>query len=191
MLGHESVLHPIVLSGCNYLYVLNAMPIYLSPSVIGLWWFIAHISAIFTSNDRLTFNAEDIITVRSVLGNHKQPMLTEQPMDKPALSSIRESWCSTILHEVTPIIPAWRGNSTHYKMWDEITYPFPNFNGAIIEVWEWVINSIPLYCACDYLSMLGLKLINVRNLQQLLRSFGCCHNRHHSKTVHASFWKHL
>ena len=26
-------------------------------------------------------------------------------------------------------------------MWDEITYPFLNFNGAI-DVWEWINNSI-------------------------------------------------
>ena len=24
---------------------------------------------------------------------------------------------------------------THYKVWDEITYPFPNFNGFTVEVW--------------------------------------------------------
>ena len=23
-------------------------------------------------------------------------------------------------------------------MWDEITYPFLNFNGAAAEVWEWI-----------------------------------------------------
>ena len=28
-------------------------------------------------------------------------------------------------------------------MWDEITYPFPNFNDATIEVWEWISNFIP------------------------------------------------
>ena len=22
------------------------------------------------------------------------------------------------------------------ELWDEITYPFPNFNGATVEVWE-------------------------------------------------------
>ena len=27
------------------------------------------------------------------------------------------------------------------KVWDEITYAFPNFNGATIEVWEWISNS--------------------------------------------------
>ena len=35
------------------------------------------------------------------------------------------------------------------KMWDEITYPFLNFNGAT------------LYNGCNYLSMLGLKLNHV------------------------------
>ena len=24
----------------------------------------------------------------------------------------------------------------HHKVWDEIIYPFPNFNGCIVEVWE-------------------------------------------------------
>ena len=28
-------------------------------------------------------------------------------------------------------------------MWDGITYPFPNFNGATVEVWEWISNIIP------------------------------------------------
>ena len=31
--------------------------------------------------------------------------------------------------------PAWKSNYTHYKVWDEIAYPFPNFNGAAVEVW--------------------------------------------------------
>ena len=29
-----------------------------------------------------------------------------------------------------------------YKVWDEITYPFPNFNAAP-EVWEWISSFIP------------------------------------------------
>ena len=28
-------------------------------------------------------------------------------------------------------------------MWEGITYPFPNFNGYTIEVWEWISNFIP------------------------------------------------
>ena len=29
------------------------------------------------------------------------------------------------------------------KMWEEITYPFPNFNSATVEVWEWISSFIP------------------------------------------------
>ena len=32
------------------------------------------------------------------------------------------------------LIPAWISNYIHYNMWDEITYPFLNFNGATVEV---------------------------------------------------------
>ena len=32
------------------------------------------------------------------------------------------------------LIPAWISNYIHYKLWDEITYPFLNFNGATVEV---------------------------------------------------------
>ena len=32
------------------------------------------------------------------------------------------------------IIPAWVSNYMPGKMWDEITYPFLNFNGCTIEV---------------------------------------------------------
>ena len=27
-------------------------------------------------------------------------------------------------------------------VWDEITYPFPNFNDTAVEVWEWISNFI-------------------------------------------------
>ena len=30
----------------------------------------------------------------------------------------------------------WISNYLHHGVWDEITYPFPNFNGATDEVWE-------------------------------------------------------
>ena len=31
-------------------------------------------------------------------------------------------------------IPAWISNYIYYKVWDEIAYPFLNFNGATVEV---------------------------------------------------------
>ena len=30
-------------------------------------------------------------------------------------------------------------------MWDEITYPFLNFNGATVEVYEWTSDFIPQF----------------------------------------------
>ena len=40
-------------------------------------------------------------------------------------------------------ILAWISNYTHSKVWDDITYPFPNSNGCTVEVWEWKSNVIP------------------------------------------------
>ena len=31
------------------------------------------------------------------------------------------------------------------KVLDENTYPFPNFNGATVEIWEWISNFIPYF----------------------------------------------
>ena len=33
-------------------------------------------------------------------------------------------------------IPTWISKYIHYKVWDEITYTFPNFNGTAAEGWE-------------------------------------------------------
>ena len=41
-----------------------------------------------------------------------------------------------------PIWVHWPRNS---KMYDEIMYPFPNFNGCTVEVWVWIRNSISHY----------------------------------------------
>ena len=47
------------------------------------------------------------------------------------------------------LIPAWRSKYIHQKLWDEITYPFPNFNGATVEDWEWISNFIPHFTGCE------------------------------------------
>ena len=39
------------------------------------------------------------------------------------------------------LIPTWKSNKVPSKVWDESTYLFPNFNGATVEVWEWISNS--------------------------------------------------
>ena len=42
-------------------------------------------------------------------------------------------------HGLTLIL-AWKSNYIHYKMYDKIIYPLPNFNGTIVAVWEWISN---------------------------------------------------
>ena len=47
----------------------------------------------------------------------------------------------------------------HYKVWDGIIYPFPNFNSAAVEVWEWIHPT--LYLVCIYWSILWFKFIHI------------------------------
>ena len=41
------------------------------------------------------------------------------------------------------LIPTWISNYTHREVWNDIAYPFPNFNGYTVEVWKWISNFIP------------------------------------------------
>ena len=41
------------------------------------------------------------------------------------------------------LIPACISNDMSNKVWNEITYPFSNFSGVTVGVWEWIINFIP------------------------------------------------
>ena len=43
------------------------------------------------------------------------------------------------------LIPACITNPIYYKMWDEIYNTFPNFNGATVDVWEWISNFITFF----------------------------------------------
>ena len=37
------------------------------------------------------------------------------------------------------LIPAWISNHMHSINCDNITYPFPNFNAATVEVWDGLV----------------------------------------------------
>ena len=52
------------------------------------------------------------------------------------------TWDSYYWYDLT-VIPAWISNHRPGKVWDEITYPFPNFNGCTVVVLEWISNFIP------------------------------------------------
>ena len=47
--------------------------------------------------------------------------------------SPKKCWAPFYKHGLTLTL-AWISNYIHYEMWDEITYPFLNFNGATVEV---------------------------------------------------------
>ena len=64
------------------------------------------------------------------------------------------------------LISAWMSNNRRSKVWYEIFYPFPNFNGTTVEVWEWKLFHTTLHNECSYLSLLGFKLIHVRKEAQ-------------------------
>ena len=53
-----------------------------------------------------------------------------------SFQSLQMIWGPFYLHGLT-LISAWVSDTIHYKVWDEITYLFPNFNGCTVEVWEW------------------------------------------------------
>ena len=52
------------------------------------------------------------------------------------------SWGPFYLHGLT-LIPTWIINHIYYNAWDEITYWFPNFSGATVEVLKWISSFIP------------------------------------------------
>ena len=44
---------------------------------------------------------------------------------------VHHSWGPFYSHGLT-LIPAWISNHNHHNVWYQITYPFPNFNGATV-----------------------------------------------------------
>ena len=43
------------------------------------------------------------------------------------------------------LISEWKRNHMVSKVWDETTYPFPNFNSAAIEIYDWISHYIPQF----------------------------------------------
>ena len=51
--------------------------------------------------------------------------------------------CSTL-------IQVWISNYIYHKVRNEIIYPFQNFNGATVEIWECINNFIPHFTGMNY-----------------------------------------
>ena len=56
-------------------------------------------------------------------------------------TTFHSAWGPFYKHGLT-LFPARIINNIHYKIWDEMTYPFLNFNTATAEVWKWTSNLI-------------------------------------------------
>ena len=60
------------------------------------------------------------------------------------INSLTMKYCRGLLYfQIKWLIAGWISNHMPSKVWNEITYPFPNFNSCTIEVWEWISNFIP------------------------------------------------
>ena len=66
----------------------------------------------------------------------------------------RLQWSIELKPWLTEIL-VWMYSHIHHLVCDEITYPFTDFNGTTIEVWERI---------SDYLSLLGWKSIHVSKM---------------------------
>ena len=72
------------------------------------------------------------------------------------------------MHGASFLISAWISNHMSSKMWDGITYPFPNFK----EVWEWISNPIPHFILHSKLQFRDYKNMDI-GLGDLIVSFHC------------------
>ena len=48
--------------------------------------------------------------------------------------------------------PSMVSNYIHCNVWDEITYPFLNFNGSTVEVQEWILSNFIPYFIMDVIT---------------------------------------
>ena len=97
------------------------------------------------------------ILLRGPLGTHFCATLIEillfsfKKMRLKVSSAKRRPFCLGL----NVLKPVWISNHLPSNVWDEIIYPYPNLNGATVEVWEWMSYFI------SHFVMDGLKLNHV------------------------------
>ena len=60
------------------------------------------------------------------------------------------------------------------KVWNEITYPFPDFNGYTVEVWEWISNFILHIVTGVIHDVIHTKIVDESSLRRLSWYKFCC-----------------
>ena len=78
------------------------------------------------------------------------------------------------LHGLT-LIPAWISNYIHYKVWDEIAYPFLNFNGAYAPSLNYLSIGISVMIIFERQNCSNTPLIMI-SLLQIHHICTLCHN---------------
>ena len=68
-----------------------------------------------------------------VLNQFLDDFVPKGSFDKGSALQQVQTWDPFYLHRLT-LIPAWISDYIHYKVWDDTTYPFLNFNGTTVEV---------------------------------------------------------
>ena len=92
------------------------------------------------------------------------------------------------------LIPAWISNHMPSKMWDEVTFPIPNFDGCIIEVLELINDFVP-YFRMYFLIHAGINFFHVSKRginNKCTWSHGHCHHDHRYLWImqtNRSVWK--
>ena len=59
----------------------------------------------------------------------------------PQIGWFTKGFLIVLAKNILTSIPVYLSNYINYNVWYEITYPFPNFNGGTVEVWEWITSS--------------------------------------------------
>ena len=90
--------------------------------------FIDHITIYFHG----IFPTNDVCTVLAVISLEIQIVYSLYFHHKWEHCEVHCLW-PLLLTWIT-LIPAWISNYIHYKVWDEITYPFTNIKGTTVEV---------------------------------------------------------
>ena len=83
----------------------------------------------YSTQSRIFTFREEVISKRKEISCllPKLPGLEHGRLINPFINRLK-AWDTFYYHGLT-IIPAWISIYIHYKVWDEITYPFLNFNG--------------------------------------------------------------
>ena len=87
------------------------------------------------------------VTLTKIVAN----LACDQSISDPRLFSHMVRWTSPMspyFLSVAPFItgltsiPGWISNFFHYNVWNEMTYPFSNYNGGTVQIWERISNFI-------------------------------------------------